>query len=184
MRAFIAIDLDPGLKEAIQALVRSLRSERADIRWVRPAGMHLTLKFLGPVEKDRVARIGPLMSEVARGRRPFALRLAGTGAFPDERRPRVLWAGFAAEPELMDLQADLDRALAGEGFKPDDRAFMPHLTLGRVKGPKGIAGVVAELGRHRDRPLGDMTVRSMALFESILRPEGAEYRIVNEARLT
>lgn len=183
MRAFIAIDLDASLKEAIQALVRSLRSERADVRWVSAAGMHLTLKFLGPVEEGRVARIGDIMSGVVRGRRPFPLRLMGTGAFPDERRPRVLWVGFAAEPALLDLQAALDRALAEEGFEPERRAFLPHLTLGRVKGPKGIAGVMAELGRHRDKELGDMTVRSVALIESVLRPEGAEYRTVSEAGL-
>jgi 2'-5' RNA ligase len=102
---------------------------------------------------------------------------------PDERRPRVLWVGFVLEPALSDLQSDIDRTLADEGFEPEKRAFVPHLTLGRVKGPGGIARATAELGRHRESSFGDMTVRTVALYESLLRPEGAEYRIAREASL-
>lgn len=184
MRAFIAIDLDREIKSALVTLVHGLKALRADVRWVDAGGMHLTLKFLGPIEESRALRVRGIMDEVGRRHAPLSLRLEGTGAFPSDRAPRVLWAGVAAEPGLLALQEDLDAALEAEGFERERRAFTPHLTLGRVKGPDGLARAMAELGAHRGDAFGAMTVRTLALFESVLRPEGAEYRIVHEAGLT
>jgi 2'-5' RNA ligase len=183
VRAFIAIDLDPGIKTALEALVRSLKATRADIRWVGPAGMHLTLKFLGEIDADRAARVEGVLAGVAGRHAAFPIRLEGTGAFPSERSPRVLWVGFAAEPGLVTLQTDLEAALDAEGFERENRAFTPHLTLGRVKGPGRLAEAVAELGRHRGDAFGGMIVSRLTLFESRLQPQGAEYRIVSEAGL-
>lgn len=183
MRAFIAIDLDREIKSALDALVDRLKAARADIRWVGVGGMHLTLKFLGPIEESRALRIRGIMDDVGRRHAPLPLRLEGTGAFPADRDPRVLWAGVAAEPGLLALQEDLDAALEADGFEREKRAFTPHLTLGRVKGPDGLARAMAEWDKHRGDVFGAMTVRKLALFESLLRPEGAEYRIVCEAGL-
>jgi len=183
MRAFIAIDLEPGIKAALQSLVQDLRSARADIRWVGAEGMHVTLKFLGPIDDDQSVRVQEVLKEVAGRHHAFPLRLEGTGAFPGERSPRVLWAGFAASPELEALQKELDAALEAEGFERENRAFTPHLTLGRVKGSDRVPKAMAELAKHREASFGAMTVRKVALFESLLRPEGAEYRIVFEAGL-
>jgi 2'-5' RNA ligase len=183
VRAFIAIDLDREIKSAIDTLVRGLKATRADVRWVGVGGMHLTLKFLGPIEESRALRIRGIMDDVGRRHPPLPLRLEGTGAFPAGRDPRVLWAGVAAEPGLLALQDDLDAALEAEGFEREKRAFTPHLTLGRVKGPDGLARAMAELDKHRGDVFGAMTVRTLALFESLLRPEGAEYRIAYEANL-
>jgi 2'-5' RNA ligase len=183
LRAFIAIDLDREIKSALGTLVHGLKATRADVRWTGAGGMHLTLKFLGPIEESRALRIREIMDEVGRRHAPLPLRLEGTGAFPAGRDPRVLWAGVAAEPGLLALQADLDAALEADGFEREKRAFMPHLTLGRVKGPDGLARAMAELDKHRGDVFGAMTVRKIALFESLLRPEGAAYRIVYEAGL-
>lgn len=183
MRAFIAIDLDPEIKDALLALVRDLRKTRADVRWVDAAGMHLTVKFLGPVDEGQVPRVEAIMAGAAGRQRPFPLRLEGTGAFPNERSPRVLWVGFAAAPELVSLQSDLEAAFETEGFDRESRDFRPHLTLGRVKGPDGVARAMTELAKRRDAAFGSMTVRKITLFESLLRPEGAEYRVVFEAPL-
>ena len=124
MRAFIAIDLDPEIKSALAALVHGLKATRADVRWVGFGGMHLTLKFLGPIEESRALRVGGIMDEVGRRHAPLSLRLEGTGAFPSDRAPRVLWAGVAAEPGLLALQEDLDAALEADGFERERRAFM------------------------------------------------------------
>ena len=183
MRAFIAIDLDPEIKSVLNALVHGLKATRADVRWVGVGGMHLTLKFLGPIEESRAIRIRGIMDDVGRRHAPLPLRLEGTGAFPADRDPRVLWAGVAAEPGLLALQEDLDAALEADGFEREKRAFSPHLTLGRVKGSDGLARAMTELDKHRGDVFGAMTVRKLALFESLLRPEGAEYRIVYEAGL-
>jgi 2'-5' RNA ligase len=183
MRAFIAIDLDPGIKTTLQDFVRTLRGTRADVRWVEPGGMHLTLKFLGDVDDGRATRIRTILAAAAARRAAFPLRLEGTGAFPGERNPRVLWVGVVAGPGLAALQNELEEALAAEGFERETREFMPHLTLGRVKGPARIGDAMIELEKRRADSFGEMTVRRVALFESRLRPEGAQYRIVHEAEL-
>lgn len=184
MRAFIAIDLDAAIKTAVEALVRRLKARGAEVRWVDEGGMHLTLKFLGWIDESRVARIECVLSDVARRHASFPLRLEGTGAFPAERSPRVLWIGVAAEPRVLALQADLETALEAEGFEREGRAFTPHLTLGRVKGQGRLAGTMSELARHRGDVFGEMTVRALSLFESRLHPDGAEYRIVSQAGLS
>jgi RNA 2',3'-cyclic 3'-phosphodiesterase len=183
LRAFIAVDLDPGLKAAVRDLVRRLEAVRADVRWTKPDGHHLTLKFLGEIDDATAARVTSVLKDTASRHKPFLLRLVGTGAFPGERSPRVLWTGVAAGPELAALQADLETALEKEGFPPEDRAFKAHLTLGRVKGRDRLDKVMAELAAHAGDDLGGMTAVKIALFESRLRPDGAEYHIVDEAPL-
>jgi RNA 2',3'-cyclic 3'-phosphodiesterase len=183
VRAFIAIDLDPEIKGSLHSLVRDLRATRADIRWVSDEGMHLTLKFLGPIDETQALGVKEILKDAAALHHAFPLRLEGAGAFPDETRPRVLWVGFAAEPELLALQTDLDTALEARGFERERRAFTPHLTLGRVKGPERVAKAMTELLKRREETFGAMTVRKVTLFESLLHPEGAEYRIVFEAAL-
>jgi 2'-5' RNA ligase len=183
VRAFIAIDLEPGLKTAVQDLVRKLEAARADVRWTKPGGSHLTLKFLGWIDDEKTARVKVVLGEVARRHQAFALRLQGTGAFPSERSPRVLWIGVSAGPEIAALQSDLETELDREGFPREERAFSPHLTLGRVKGRDRLEKVMAELEKHRGDDLGGMTARKVALFESRLRPDGAEYHIFDEVEL-
>jgi len=183
VRAFIAIDLDPGLKASVQDLVRKLEAVRADVRWTKPGGSHLTLKFLGWIDDEKIARVKAVLGEVAGRHKAFALRLQGTGAFPSDRSPRVLWIGVSSGPELAALQGDLETELDGEGFPREERAFNPHLTLGRVKGQVRLEKVMAELEKHRGDDLGGMTARKIAVFESRLRPDGAEYHIVDEVEL-
>jgi 2'-5' RNA ligase len=183
VRAFIAVDLDPGLKTTVEELIRKLEASRADVRWTRPGGFHLTLKFLGEIDDAQAGRVKAILAEAARRHKAFALRLEGTGAFPGERNPRVLWVGVTAEPGLAALQGDLDRELEAEGFAREERPFQPHLTLGRVKGRDRLERATLELEKHRRDDFGSMTVRKVALFESRLRPEGAEYRIIHEAEI-
>lgn len=184
MRAFIAIDLEPEIKSALQTLVRGLQAARADIRWVNAGGMHLTLKFLGPIEEGQTVRVKAILDDIVRRHAAFSLRLEGTGAFPGERSPRVLWVGVVAEPPLLALQDEIDRALEAEGFERERRAFTPHMTIGRVKGPDRVGKAMLELEKHKTESFGAMTVRKVALFESLLRPDGAEYRIEYEAALS
>lgn len=183
MRAFIAIDLDPGLKSAVEEFIRRLEATRADVRWTRAGGFHLTLKFLGEIDDDRADRVKSALGQVVGRYGPFGLRLEGTGAFPGERNPRVLWIGVVADPGLAEFQEDLERSLESEGFLREERPFRPHLTLGRVKGRDRLDRAMALLGARGRDVFGAMSVRKIALFESRLHPQGAEYRIVGEAEL-
>lgn len=181
MRAFIAVELDPEVKRTLLAFIETLKAARGDVRWVRPEGLHLTLKFLGEIDEAGARRVGTVLAGLAGRHGPFPLGFRDTGVFPGEREPRVLWVGASAGPGLAVFQDELERALEAEGFERDRREFKPHLTLGRVKGPKRIREVVAELDKRRGETFGEMTARKVALFESRLRPEGPEYRIVREA---
>jgi RNA 2',3'-cyclic 3'-phosphodiesterase len=183
VRAFIAIDLEPGLKAAVRDLVRRLEALRAEVRWTKPDGHHLTLKFLGEIDDATAGRVRSALKAAASRHRPFPLRLAGTGAFPDDRSPRVLWIGVDAGPELTALQADLEQALGREGLPSEDRAFKAHLTLGRVKGRARLDKAMAELAARAGDDFGGMSVTKIALFESRLRPDGADYHILEEAPL-
>ena len=135
IRAFIAVELPPAVREAVEGVVRELRSGIGDgVRWVRPEGVHLTLKFLGDIDADSVPAISDGLDRCAASAAPFDLFLEGVGVFPNARRPRVVWIGLggALEP-LLALQHSIDRELEGLGFARERRPFTPHLTLGRVR---------------------------------------------------
>ncbi len=180
MRTFVAIDLEPELKKSLQDLVLKLKKTGADVRWVNFPGMHLTLKFLGEIEGGRVAAVEAALRKAASGFSKFALALRGTGTFPEGRNPRVLWVGIKDEPGLMALADEIEKRLEAEGFPRETRPFHPHLTIGRVKSPSGIQAAVRELERYRETSFGEMAAEKVALFESILNPQGAEYRVVSE----
>ncbi len=184
MRVFVAIDLDPGLKNSIRDFVQSLRRTGAAVKWVDPAGMHLTLKFLGETDPGSVLSIEEEIRRVASVSPRFPLVFEGTGCFPSERKPRVFWIGVQDQPALAELQASLERSLARLGFPPEERSFRPHLTIGRVKGAAGLSEAVEELGKSRTRCFGEMAVGSLTFFQSTLRPGGAEYRALAECGLS
>jgi 2'-5' RNA ligase len=183
MRTFVAIDLEPGLKRALEDLVRTLKRTGADVRWVDGRGMHLTLKFLGEIDEAAVPAVGQAVKTATSGRGRFPLVLRGTGAFPPGKSPRVLWVGVAEEPALMDLQKAVEARLEAEGYPREERPFHPHLTLGRVKGPSRLREALVELGRYEGTVFGEMTAGKVALIESRLGPRGAEYRVVAEFEL-
>ncbi len=180
MRTFIAIDLDPELKATILELVGTLKRKDADVRWVQPQGLHLTLKFLGEIGPASLPAVAAAVRTAAAACSSFPLALEGSGTFPGGPRPRVLWTGVREVPGLMGLQEAVEAGLEKEGYPREARPFHPHLTLGRVKGPARVAEAVRELDKCRETVFGEMTVRKVAMFESLLRPQGAEYRIAEE----
>jgi 2'-5' RNA ligase len=184
MRMFIAIDLDKGIKENLFALIDKLSEKSKHIRWVRREGMHLTLKFLGEIKEERIPEIENSLEKVVRNYRPFSLKIKGTGYFPLERKnPRVLWTGVEADKTLSLLQQELESQMEKIGFPREKREFHPHLTLGRVKAPSHIQEAVDELERHKESLFGEMTVKKIIFFQSILRPSGAEYNTLSEYQL-
>jgi len=183
MRTFIAVDLDPELKKALQDVILKLKKTGADVRWVNFQGMHLTLKFLGEVGQDKLAAVESVLRAAAASNSRFPLVLKGTGTFPHGKSPRVIWAGIDEHPALLALQKTLEDELEREGFPREEREFHPHLTLGRVKGQSGVRDALLELDKYREIPFGEMTARKVTLFESVLKPEGAEYRAVSEFEL-
>jgi len=176
MRLFIAIDLPDSVRAALgreQARLRDACAGRRDIRWTRPEGLHLTLKFLGEVVAARVPEImdalGPLRFQ------PFEIEVARFGFFPSARRPRVFWVGLQAPPALGDLARGVEAAMESLGFARENRPFRPHLTLARIEDQRPETALEATLQKAGVSEFGRFTVIDFSLFESKLRPGGAQY---------
>ncbi len=183
MRTFIAVDLSPEIKGALAALIKDLRQTKAEVKWVNENSFHLTMKFLGEITEQELGQVVTNMEIVARQTRPFSLECRSTGYFPEKGTPRVLWAGVVLTEELKALQQKLELALEKIGFPKEERDFHPHLTLGRVKSHRNLDAAIRILKKYEDKSFGQMEVKALTLFESILRPTGAEYRVIKEAKL-
>lgn len=182
VRAFAAVAIPAALREALAALQAECRRLGLPARWVRPEGIHLTLKFLG--ETPRLAAAAESLAEAGAGVPGFRLRAEGLGVFPDPRRARVLWVGVADDSgRLATLVQRLEAAFAQRGFPHERRPFRAHLTIGRFAGSCPSETLAEALARHRGRALGEIPVEALVLFESELRPEGARYREIARVAL-
>lgn len=175
MRSFIAIELPEKVKSAISELQQELKERKADIRWVKPDSIHLTLKFLGDTDEKILDRIIEAAKAACSGYSKFDLETRGVGVFPDMRAPKVLWAGISDNDSLTELKKDIENGLAKLGFSPEKRRFRSHLTLGRFKSSSGKEGLYDKIEGHKDISLGLIEVKSIFLIKSELTPSGAEY---------
>ncbi|HSH74196.1 MAG TPA: RNA 2',3'-cyclic phosphodiesterase [Longimicrobiales bacterium] len=184
MRLFIALNLPKRERERIHRATRRLRAEDMPVRWVGPEHFHITLKFLGEVRPERLPAVHEAMSRVAVSTKSFSTELGGFGAFPTVRRPRVLWLGVGANPELRCLKQDLEWALVDAGFEAETRAFHPHVTLGRAD-DRGGAGAFRGLDEiiAETEFKGNLKVHTLDLMRSQVSREGARYTILTSARL-
>ena len=189
VRAFIAVDISADARNALAETISRLKERGVSgVRWVRPEGVHLTLKFLGDIDPALVDGILETLERAARGTGPLSLSLSGIGGFPSASSPRVIWAGLEGDLDaLRKLQGRIDHelSLAG-GFPEERRAFSPHLTLGRMRD-----NVSAEERRKAGRAIADATLesgerweaREVYLVRSTLTPSGAEYDILGSRQL-
>lgn len=184
MRTFIAINLNPEIKKALIQLIKELDTGNRNIKWIAEQGMHLTLKFLGEIDRGKVTQIENVLERILEKHRPFSLRFKGTGSFPPGKKAaRVLWVGIEEEESLKRLQSELEAELEKIGFPREQRRFHPHLTLGRVKFQSGLGQTLSLLEKYRDQAFGEMKVEKITFFQSILKPTGAEYSILSEFEL-
>lgn len=175
IRAFIAVEFPSSIVQQISSAIDGLRPRIEGVRWVSPSNFHLTLKFLGDIPESQV---DDLFTALAPRLRPFprcTINAKGLGVFPDVKRPRILWVGLASD-ELVEMARRIDASLQPLGFAPEKRGFTPHLTIGRwrqiERAPKTLA---SELEKWRAAEFGRCQVNEVILFQSILRPAGAEY---------
>lgn len=185
MRLFIALNFPDETRRALHDASAALRDAvPRGVSWVRPDGLHLTLKFLGEVEEARVAEVAAALGRVAAAHAPVRLVVAGVGAFPSLARPRVVWAGVDPTPRLELLQHDVEAACAELGFEVEGRAFRPHVTLGRVRpGTRASDARVESLralaaAASQATPSADVLVPTLDLMGSVLMPGGARHEAV------
>lgn len=174
MRSFVAVDVrNPQLEQVL----RELGSLGAGMKVVASENLHLTLKFLGEVDPGRVDEIYGAMEEAFGFCSPFQGKLRGLGAFPSPGRMRVVWVGLSEGRErLLEMQGRLEGAFAKLGFRPEGRPFDPHLTIGRVKSPKGKEELTAFVLARQATDFGTFAVERVELKESTLTPRGPIYK--------
>jgi RNA 2',3'-cyclic 3'-phosphodiesterase len=150
IRAFVALDLDDSTRARLAELVRSLDSVIPGARWVRPEGIHLTLRFLGYARRAVLDSLLPPLRRAAEDCPATMADVAGLGVFPERGRARVIWIGLSLSPTVLRLQQACERAAVAAGFEPETRPFAPHLTLGRWREPAPRPTLPeADLGRTR-----------------------------------
>ncbi len=175
IRAFIAVEIDPQTVRQISAVVGDLKPRIPGIRWVRPTNFHLTLKFLGDIEENKIEPIVQALEAALYPFPRFTINAKDLGVFPDLKRPRVLWVGLEGK-ELLELASKVERALCPLGFGPENKAFKPHLTVGRWRQfDRSSRKFVEELERWQGHEFGESTVAEVIFFQSELKREGAVY---------
>ncbi len=184
MRLFIAIELPPEIKQGIAKVQEQLRETGANAGWTRPEGLHLTLKFLGEISEEKASVIMAALTGAAEGSGKLNLEVAGAGAFPNEKNPRVLWLGVTGDVEkLGSLQAAVENAMTGLGFEREERTFSPHLTLARIKFPKPRDNWQQKIESIRNVKLGGFEAGHISMMKSELKREGAVYTEVGRVEL-
>jgi RNA 2',3'-cyclic 3'-phosphodiesterase len=184
IRSFIAIPLNPEIISRIEKTQKELKTLPADVKWVNPQSIHLTLKFLGNIEEGNIETIAQGIQNGMRGFKPWSAAVKNMGAFPSLRSPRVVWVGLDDQGgRLVTLQNHIEKEMSRLGFEEEARKFSPHLTLGRVRSPKGKNELVKYLLDERERVFGEIKVDRVILFKSELKPTGAVYTVLKEFTL-
>jgi 2'-5' RNA ligase len=176
IRTFLAIEVPDALRPGLSLVQGELKKSGADVRWVPPGNIHLTLKFFGSVPDEEIGSLALAAMQAAAAEEPFQLKVTVAGAFPSPRAPRVVWLGLGGDVlPLTRLYQRLEKAFAALGYLPEGRAFHPHLTLGRVKSPANrekLAGILTKMPPVDWPPF---TVKELTLFQSVLSPQGSKY---------
>ncbi len=177
LRAFLAIDPPGEILQEIGRIQERLRKLiYGEVRWVRPEAIHLTLKFFGDIPETAIADIAAVVEKAAAAEAPLTFSIGGTGVFPDQRRPRVLWLGMEGDvPRLLRFQKEIEGGLGIAGFPAEERPFRPHLTLARIKSPRGLTGLERALEKGEGYAAGQFTASGIGLIRSELTPRGAVY---------
>lgn len=180
LRVFLAVDFPDGdAKRRVIKVQESLFETDADIKPVEPENLHITLRFLGEIEKDLVERVKVELTKISF--QPFNVLFEGVGVFPDLKRINVVWIGIVeGNVELLDLYGKINQALARCGLPPERRGFSPHLTIARVRSRKNIEKLSRRVVELRDVKVGGFAVDSFKLKKSTLTPRGPIYNTLLE----
>ena len=184
-RVFCALDISEDLRARLVDHIQRLRKAVPNVHasWSRADNIHLTLKFFGDVEKDAIKKLSAAAARVVQTFSPFQIRVAGTGTFPRQAQPRVLWIGIEdPSGNLSSLQSRFEDECAKEGFPKEDRAFRPHLTLARIRKPQG-SRTLGELHKEIGFAASEVVVPELLLMRSELSSEGSKYTVISRHRL-
>lgn len=174
MRVFVALDIPEEIRQAIGGHIGQWEKMCRGARWVRVAGLHVTLKFVGEAQPEMIERIESRLASI-RLTAPVEMSFREVGFFPNERRPRVFWVGITATPNLGELTAEVEKRLESLGIPREQRPFRPHLTVGRFKSEDGLDRLRESVCKAGPLEFGSTRTGELHLYRSHLKPGGAEY---------
>jgi RNA 2',3'-cyclic 3'-phosphodiesterase len=168
VRTFIGVEIGDAVRANAESLQQALARTGADVNWVPPENLHITLLFLGDVDDRDLAQLCRAVAKAVKGEPPFPLRVSGVGAFPNPRRPKTLWAGITdGTAEMVRLHGLIEKPLLDLGaYRREERAYTPHLTLGRVKSEEAGRQIAPELPKRLAWDGGHTTVEEVVIFSS------------------
>ena len=177
MRLFVALEIPSTVRQNLATLLESFRAITKEPRWVWAENLHVTLRFLGEVAEAKVDAVKSALGEI-RSDQAVALELRGLGFFPNEKHPRVFWAGMEASPNLKKLAGEVEGAVEKLGIPREKREFSPHLTLARFERPRLPEALRKLITDNQQREFGSLRTNEFQLIQSKLKPTGAEYTTV------
>ncbi len=181
VRCFVAVKAPLGRAENLRHAQARLRAAEGDWKWVDPDTFHITLKFLGDVERTTIPELWASVSGAVGDTQEFKMQFRGLGVFPNARAPRVAWAGIdAGAAELRELAGKVEAACSARGFDRERRPFKAHLTLGRARRPRTSPALAALVQEMAEAGLGEAVVDRVLLMESTLTPKGALHDVLEE----
>lgn len=183
VRTFIAVNLPDEVRIRIGEFQKTLQENRGPVKWVKPEGVHITLKFLGNVEASRISEISKVLEIILRKYAPFSVTIGGVGCFPHPKRPNVLWIGIHEGKEILtNMAREIDSALDRLGVPKEARPFSPHVTIARIgKGGK-VQTIVDRMFQKGFAP-HSFSVSAVDLMKSQLTPQGALYTCLQTFKL-
>lgn len=184
MRTFIAIDISDSIREALAQIQSHLRYSGADVKWVEPGNIHLTLKFLGEISEEKCEIVKRVLDGITGSAKSFEATIKDVGAFPSANSPRVVWVGLdKGAGEARAIAEKIDDALSKIGFEKESRPFVAHLTIGRVRTPKNKEALKEKMATCQLPSAKPHLVTSIVLFQSTLTPKGSIYTKLHESYL-
>jgi RNA 2',3'-cyclic 3'-phosphodiesterase len=186
IRTFLAIDLGDEVRGRLVSLQEELAVIASDVKWVEPENLHLTLFFLGEVEQRETLDICRAAQKAVAKLPAFTMAVEGAGAFPNPRRPRTLWVGVGEGADEVGAVHDaIEKPLLEMGsYRRETRGYVPHVTLGRVKGDLPTDELAQALAKHKTWSAGDVTVREVKVMSSELTSDGPVYSVLGRAKLS
>jgi len=184
IRAFIAIELPEQIHDNLRKLQDNLKEPMPDVRWIKYGNVHLTLKFLGDIESKRVDKIIKSIMDITEHFPSFTASLSGIGAFPNSRKPSIIWAGIDKGFNVIsEIAREIESSMEKLGFPREKRPFKPHLTIGRVREIRHADMMAESLENLTIDDIGEFAVEKVSLIKSQLDPAGSIYTILGEALL-
>jgi RNA 2',3'-cyclic 3'-phosphodiesterase len=184
LRAFVAVEISEEVRRGLEVVEDALRKAGANVGWVAPENIHLTIVFLGDMFQSAVAAMAERLDAVTAGIAPFQYQVRGTGYFGSSRSPRVIWAGVEGAGSSLALLQEGAAAAAQElEFRREDRPFKPHLTLGRVRSRRRVDELTSALASHKDTGFGLVGVVRLLLMQSELEHQGVRYSVLHASAL-